>query len=56
MRPLKLAKVSFSIAGITSKDTDGSEAEAAEATPPEAVASPPQSYTENQSHYREVPR
>ena len=51
MRPLKLAKVSFSIAGITSKDTDGSEAEAAEATPPppppEAVAPPPQSYTEN---------
>ena len=50
MRPLKLAKVSFSIAGITSKDTDGSEAEAAEAAPPplpEAVAPPPQSYTEN---------
>jgi hypothetical protein len=51
MRPLKLAKVSFSIAGITSKDTDGSEAEAkAEAAPPlEAVPPPPspQSYTEN---------
>ena len=55
MRPLKLAKVSFSIAGITSKDTDGSEAEAAEAAEaappppplPEAVAPPPQSYTEN---------
>ena len=54
MRPLKLAKVSFSIAGITSKDTDGSEAEAAEAAPPppppplpESVPPPPQSYTEN---------
>lgn len=49
MRPLKLAKVSFSIAGITSKDTDGSEAKAAEAAPPlpEAVPPPPQSYTEN---------
>ena len=53
MRPLKLAKVSFSIAGITSKDTDGSEAEAAEAAPPpppplqEAVPPPPQSYKEN---------
>ena len=53
MRPLKLAKVSFSIAGITSKDTAVSEAEAAEATPPppppppEAVVPPPQSYTEN---------